>query len=219
MNHRSEAKYAAGQLESLILGFKGLADAVAQLPPSEIKRINRVAAPRLAVFFDSETLDSIVTVVCRELTAIVQEHGTSNGLHAFYARVANSACTPANKLIELWQLMPDVTRTQVESQVRHLKPKTGVVSFLRQLTRLLDEYRYGGKRGGPHSPNRRFLLTVGKLWSELGLRVGRAYSDANHREMPSRFQQFCNTALTAIGSSTTISAQDVRNLKADLANS
>ena len=218
--HRSETKHAADQLKSLVLGLKGLADAVAMLPPLEIQQINGAAAEDLKEFFDSDTFEEIVAVVYHELTAIVQEHSTADGLHAFYARVANTACTPADTLIDFWQLMPDVTRAQVESQVRHLKRKTGIIGFLRQLIMLVDEYGYGGKVGGPHSPARRFVLTVGTRWSELGLgeEIGRAYSPIERREMPSRFQQFCNFALTAVGSSLTISAQDVRNLKADLAN-
>jgi hypothetical protein len=120
-------------------------------------------------------------------------------------------------ITELWEIIPAVTRTNVEAEIRRwTPPKRGQVSqFLNRLVGLLKKYRPTAKRGARRAIQRRYLQKAAKIWRSFGLNVGRAYDGAKTESVESSFQRFARSALLAFGDSSGISARQVRNLKSE----
>jgi hypothetical protein len=115
--------------------------------------------------------------------------------------------------VELWELMPFETRSEVERSVRERSPKRAL-AFFRCLAGELKKHSPQLKRVRRPPVVRFFGDRVAKIWGELGLHVGRAYDGDMAQHLESDFQKFCRLALTAVGDQSRISGRQLDALKA-----
>jgi hypothetical protein len=203
--------YAAliGRLENLVR-------TISALPPTAIGRLNRASLRNRSEFFDSETFAELIELVGREVQDLKPKR-RADDVHATIFEPSNIVVrTSPSEIIDGWNMLPPATRSNVEAAVRAARPTKSVTELLSRLIALLHEHVPAQRSGRPPMLTGRLVRRVAAAWAAQGLRVGRA-TDQHGVSQPSVFQQFCNAALAAVGDPTTISDQDVRNLKRDLA--
>jgi hypothetical protein len=218
----NEHKRAIRRLHSLIRLIEAFEQRVSKLPPGSKGKLNRILAKQDLRNFDSEAFIELFRDIIHELSrvspAVVAGRARSMLIEAGIKAANDPALaqilqTAPPKIIELWETVPAQTRAQVEADVRSFPRCKSVVEFLRRLAKALKKSRPQAQRGPKPAIERSFVLQVNAIWRRLGLKAGRAYLPDKERYTPSRFQQYCHLALTAVGNKSRISARQVTNLR------
>ena len=121
-------------------------------------------------------------------------------------------------ILDLWEVIPAQTRTQVEAGLRKWVPSTQrpAIKFFNRLVFLLAEFRPQLNKGRRRAIEGRFGQGLARIWRGLGLHVGRAFNGEFDRHVESSFQRFARLALTAVGDDSRISSRQIDNLKSTL---
>ena len=121
-------------------------------------------------------------------------------------------------ILDLWEVIPAQTRTQVEAGLRKWVPPTQrAIKFFNRLVFLLEKFRPQLEKGRRRAIEGRFGQRLAGIWRGLGLHVGRAFDGAEvDRHVESSFQRFARLALTAVGDQSQISSRQIENLKSNL---
>jgi hypothetical protein len=212
-------------LRCLIKQLDRLGLAISKLPPLAKGKLNKiVVAKQDWRNFDTETFSELVQAMTSALsesspactsekviTAINEK--IRSGTHPAVTQIVRTA-PPA--LIELWQIIPSETRTQVEASLRNWVPPTRrpAMEFLIRLSTLLKKFQPRLKRGQRSPIELRFGQRVARIWQGLGLHVGRAVS--GHSKYRGTFQRFTRFALIAVGDDMRLSNRQVVNLKSNI---
>jgi len=206
---------SAGDVGRLIAHLQRLAETIAKLPPISKKTLNPIVTEHTAQFFDTETFAALIYALAEALPKLAPKRRAQDALDAIYKPVAGAIRTSPPELIELWEKMSAETRRQVEQEVRNSAAKRSTTKFLQQLVVALDQFSPHAKPGRLKTIQQRYLESVRKIWTSLGLKIGRANTDneGKRNSVESSFQRFSRTALVAVGDGTRISARQIANAK------
>jgi hypothetical protein len=218
----AEYKRAVRRLDWLIKLIEAFEQLVSKLPPGSKGKLNRIVRRQDLRNFDSEVFTDIVRDAIHELSslspAVVASRARSILIdpsikasnHAASAPIFHSA---PPKIIELWETIPPQTRAQVEADVRRLPTCESLLEFFRYLVNALKRFRPQTKRGRRPAIEQLFVVQTAAIWRRLGLKPGRTYLPYEKRHAPSSFQRYCDSALTALGYKTHISARQITNVR------
>jgi hypothetical protein len=194
---------------------------MAELPPLAKGKLNKIVAERDWRNFDTETFNELILAMTGALSQsspactaekviTIMNEKIRSGSHPAVAQVVRTA-RPA--LVELWEIIPAETRTQVEANLRNWVPpkRRPAIEFVNRLVALLEKFRPELKRGRRFPIARRLGQRVARIWHGLGLDVGRAFS--GHSKYQGTFQRFIRWALIAVGEDSRLSNRQVTNLK------
>jgi len=214
---------AKEHLRRLMRHIEQLSNAVAKLPPLSKGKLNRIIIEQNWAEFDSEAfrqmfrklLDSVSELSPRRFAndagAAIQEtlETRNDPVVAWYARQAPPA------LIELWEYLPDATRSAAEAALRGWIPPTRgqVLAFLAYLNSLLEKHWPKSDRRKRRALLGAYLNKLAAVWKRLNLDVGLARGGSREKKAESLFQQFARLALAGIGDNSIISLRQIANLK------
>ena len=121
-------------------------------------------------------------------------------------------------ILDLWEVIPAQTRTQVEAGLRKWVPPTQrpAIKFFNRLVFLLEKFRPQLEKGRRRAIEGRFGQRLARIWRGLGLHVGRAFDGMSDHHIESNFQRFTRLALTAVGDDSRVSSRQIDNLKSTL---
>jgi hypothetical protein len=198
--------------------------AIDELPPLAKGKLNKIVAERDWRNFDTETFNELIVAMTdalsesspactakKVLTAMNEK--IRSGTHPAVAQIVRTA-RPA--LIELWEIIPAETRTQVEANLRNWVPpkRRPAIEFVNHLVALLEKFRPQLKLGQRPPIARRLGQRVARIWHGLGLNVGCAFSGRSTYQ--GAFQRFIHLALIAVGDDSRLSNRQVTNLKSHI---
>jgi hypothetical protein len=194
---------------------------IAKSPPLMKGKLNKIVAELDWQNFDTETINELILAMTDALSEsspactarkvlMAMNEKSRSGSHPAVTQVVRTA-RPA--LVELWEIIPAETRTQVEANLRNWVPpkRRPAIEFLNRLVALLEKFRPQLKRGRRSPITRRLGQRVARIWHGLGLDVGRAFN--GHSKYQGTFQRFTRTALIAVGEDSRLSNRQVTNLK------
>jgi hypothetical protein len=193
----------------LISSLGELRSRILDLPPTSRAVLNkRLAAVLQPSIFDTETLIEALNAVANALREVSPKRLGDD---------ARSVIQPSegytSSLIVLWELIPAVTRVEVERQMQSKQPADSLAGWLETLLKLLNQKRPAPKQGAPHSVLHEFAVRAARIWIRLGLNPGRRYDARRETPVESEFQRFCNLALAAWGDASRLSGRQVSNAK------
>ena len=221
-----ELKSSENSLERLLGQLNALIHAMSKLPPLAKRRLNKIVMGQDWKNFDSEILSELIHAIIYALSksspaciadaarsAIVERVGASK-----HPAVAQIVRTAPPMILELWEVIPAQTRTQVEAGLRKWVPPTQrpAIKFFNRLVFLLEKFGPQLKKGRRRAIEGRFGQGLARIWRGLGLHVGRAFDGMRDRHVESSFQRFARLALTAVGDGSRISIRQIDNLKSKL---
>jgi hypothetical protein len=215
------------QLRRLMRHIALLSTTIAKLPRFSKGKLNRIVKEQIWTEFDSEAfgrlfqmlLDTVVRLSPRRYaddagTAIRESlEYRDDPVVAFNTRQAPPA------LIELWEYIPDATRTAAEAHLRGWIPPTrGQVSaFLAYLNSLLKRHRPKRDRRRRRALVGVYLNKIGAIWERLALDIALARGGSREKKAESLIHQFAKLALAGIGDNSVVSLRQIANLKRDRA--
>ncbi len=220
-----ELKLSQNNLERLLQQLDALVHAISKLPPLEKGKLNKLVAGQDWANFDSETFSELIHAIIHALStsspmcvanrarsAIVEPLRASKHL-----AVVQIVRTAPPMILDLWEVIPAQTRTQVEAGLRMPPTQRPAIKFFNRLVFLLEKFRPQLEKGRRRAIEGRFGQRLAGIWRGLGLHVGRAFDGAElDRHVESSFQRFARLALTAVGDQSQISSRQIENLKSNL---
>jgi hypothetical protein len=221
-----ELKGSQNSLKRLLERIDALVYAMSKLPPLAKGKLNKVVAGQDWKNFDTEAFSELIhatigalseaspaCIADRARSAIIEPLRASK--HPAVVQIVRTA-SPA--ILDLWEVIPAQTRTQVEAGLRTWVPPSQrpAIEFFNRLVFLLDNFRPQLKKGRRRAIQGRFGQGLARIWRGLGLHVGRAFNGEFDRHVESSFQQFARLALTAVGDDSRFSSRQIEHLKANL---
>jgi hypothetical protein len=221
-----ELKLSQNNLERLLQQLDALVHAISELPPLEKGKLNKLVAGQDWANFDSETFSELIHAIIHALStsspmcvanrarsAIIEPLRASKHL-----AVVQIVRTAPPMILDLWEVIPAQTRTQVEAGLRKWVPPTQrpAIKFFNRLVFLLEKFRPQLEKGRRRAIEGRFGQRLARIWRGLGLHVGRAFDGMSDHHVESNFQRFARLALTAVGDDSRVSSRQIDNLKSTL---
>ena len=114
--------------------------------------------------------------------------------------------------LDYWETMPSITRVAVEQWVRLKKPR-GLISWLDALAVQLKANSPTVRRGRPTNSIRPLAMKIARHWRNAGITPGLVWNEHTEGNSKSIFQQFCETALRAVGDNSQVSRHQVAAIR------
>lgn len=209
--------------QRLIKQLRFLAQTISKLPPLAKGKLNKIITKHEWENFDTEMLDQLIHAMTNALSNSSPACIADKAVSAIRESYRDSLDPAVNNIIrsappvilELWEIMPAETRTQVEAALRNWQPPTrqSTIGFLSHLVALLETFEPRSKPGRRRAIERRFAQRAAAIWHSLGLHVGRAYNGSS--DCQSTFQRFTRLALSGVRDGSRISGRQITNLKSE----
>jgi hypothetical protein len=219
---------ANSNLNRLIKHVERLTQMLAKLPRPTKATLNKIMVGLNWRQFDTEVFAEFMLAILDVLSNVPASRFATDArssivdsLRSSNDRVAtkiNRTAPPA--IVELWDIIPAATRTQVESNLRAWASvkKRSVVGFLDHLVALLKQHREKIGRGRHLAIEGRYVQVVAAIWRRhgLGSQIGLAFDHLKGdkgNNIEGRFQRFGRLALGAVGDRSGVSRWQVRKVK------
>jgi hypothetical protein len=218
---------AKKNLDRLIELFDQLVQVLSKFPPVSRGKLNKIVVGQDWRHFDTEAFDYLIhamrdalpklspACVAQEALSIINEATlrVSEDL-----AVTQTIRTGPPAILDLWQIIPAATRTQVEEGIRRWPSCRSATAFFRDLATVLANSQQ--KTGRGPAVEGLFATRAAAIWRGLDLHVGRAYFGGD-RSAPaghyaSNFQSFCKEAFAVFGEGSSVSERQVDRLKREL---
>jgi hypothetical protein len=216
---------AKKHLRRLMRHISRLSKAIAKLPPLSKGKLNRIVSEQIWTEFDSEVFGRLFQKLLDTLSELSPQR-LANDVGAAICEslecrndrvVAWNARQAPPALIELWEYIPDATRSAAEADLRWWTPPTRAqaLAFLAHLNSLLKQHRPKPDRRRRHALVGVYLNNIGTIWERLDLDIGLARGGSREKKAESSFQQFAKLALAGIGDDPVVSLRQIANLRQD----
>ena len=158
-----------------------------KLSPASRRRLDELITCNWPASFDTEVFANLT----RDIFDVLP-----NLEPARWADVARKILEAS--LVDDWKTLPPEIRLAVGQKLSSQRVPATVGLFAR-LEKLLKKAHVVRRKGPRPSNKRRFVTRMGRLWEGIGLKVTRVYDGMFEELLDSRFQDFGNAALSAVG--------------------